>query len=102
MSSRLSHRRSFLKILLTLLLFTSLLPALAFAVDPAPACVDEKIAIQDLTQKLMQAQYLLLPQQFEVAKKEQQRLEALRPKPETKPTEPSTETPETPAEKSVK
>lgn len=90
-----------MKVFLTLALLASLLPAPAFAADPAPTCVEEKIAIQDLTQKLMQAQYLLLPQQFEAATKERQRLEALRPKPEAKPAEPSTETPaEKPAESS--
>lgn len=89
-----------MKVFLTLaLLFASLLPAPCWSADPAPTCVEEKIAIQDLTQKLMQAQYLLLPQQFEAAKKEQQRLEALRPKPEAKPAEPPVETPtEKPAE----
>lgn len=72
-----------------LLLPVLLLPAPCFAADPAPACLEDKIAVQKLTQQnaqlmqqIMQLQFPTIQQAGEAAKKEEERLNALLPKPD--------------------
>lgn len=75
-----------MKIFLTLTLLTSLLPPPAFAADPTPTCVEEKIEIEKLkqanaklVQQLMQAQFAVSQQQEQGAKAEEERLQKLLP-----------------------
>lgn len=76
-----------MKPFIALVVFLSLSSA-AFAADPAPPqCVEDKIAVQKLTQekatlvqRLMQAEFQASQQAQEAAKTEQARLENLLPK----------------------